>query len=203
MALVTGPEFLAFMPQGTEAPATVDRMGAALAAAQQAIIAHCGRTFDLVEVGAVAAARSFRPTGCRDRWLSIHDCTSITSVVEAGVTLAAGVDFIAEPLDGLDSLGQSVPFTALTRTRGGWYHDDNLPTVTVTAIWGYAPEADGVPAAVREACKLLAKDILFAREMSGDVAGFNEFGSVRLRRNPQIAELLAPFRRFETLVGFA
>ncbi len=203
MALVSDAEFLAHMPTGTTSAEALTRMSAALAGAHRAIYKHCGRTFSTVATDTTATARTFRPDRARQKRLSIHDCIEITSVVENGSTLTAGTHYIAEPLNGLDELGLTVPYEGLSRYCAHWYHDDVLPTVTVTAKWGYATEANGPPPGAVEACKLLAQDILGARDLTGDVAGFSEFGAVRIRQNPTVAYLLHPLRRFEAIAVMA
>jgi hypothetical protein len=59
----------------------------------------------------------------------------------------------------------------------------------VTAAWGWAVR----PAPVIEATKILAKDILMQRDTRNGVAAFGEFGSLRVRLNPYVEELLKPF----------
>lgn len=203
MTLVSDADFLAYMPTGTTSTEALGRMTTALAAAHRAIYTHCGRTFSLVASDATATARTFRPRSPRDKRLLIHDCIEISTVVESSATLTVLVDFVPEPLNGLDDAGQAVPFDGLTRYAGYWYYDDNLPTVTVTAKWGYATVANGVPPGAVEACKLLAKDLVGARDLTGDIAGFSEFGAVRIRQNSTIADLLEPLRRFEAKTGMA
>lgn len=187
------------MPTGTSSTEALTRMPGALEGAHRAIYKHCGRTFSTVATDATATARTYRPDHGQQQRLSIHDCIEITSVVENGTTLTVGTHYIAEPLNGLDELGLTVPYEGLSRYCARWYHDDVLPTVTVTAKWGYATVANGPPPGAVEACKLLAQDILRARDLTGDVVGFAEYGAVRIRRNPTIADLLEPLRRFEAI----
>jgi len=195
MALVSDAEFIAYVLPDVAGAVSQDRAANALAAAHQAIYSHCGRDF---AVASTSSARTFRPEP-HSRRLSINDCTTITSVVEDGATLTVNVDFVAEPLNNRDEVGRTVPYTQLARYNAYWITDDVLATVTVTAAWGWAAQ----PAGAIEACKMLAKDLMLARELRGDIASFGEFGAVRLRENRQIASLLEPLRRFESWAGVA
>jgi hypothetical protein len=74
---------------------------------------------------------------------------------------------------------------------GAWYVWNGKASVSVTATWGWAT----TPAPAIEAVKILAKDILHQRDNRSGVAGFGEFGAVRVRQNPYVAMLLDPLRR--------
>ncbi|NBU34443.1 hypothetical protein EBS40_07515 [bacterium] len=158
---------------------------AALDAAHYAAYDYCGRSF---EVAGAASARSFVPLS----WdvLVINDCTSITSVLNDGSTVAAG-DYQAEPVGGRSVATATVPFTRLRLLTGRWAVDEGRASVTVTAAWGWAV----APPAAVEAVKVLAKDILQQRDTRNGVAGFGDFGSIRVRQNPYVAMLLDPLRR--------
>lgn len=192
MAIDTVDNFLAWLaPEGTQS-ANRPRYTTAAAAATVAIQQHLQRHVDTED--ATATARTFRPLTAGSRLLTIHDCTTITAVTENGTTLTAGTDYQAEPVNGLDRTGATVPYTALRRLGGPWYYDDDTATVSVTAKWGWA----AIPDPIIMAFYLLTKDIALARELRGDVAGFNDFGAVRIRQNSQIASLLAPYRSVES-----
>lgn len=191
MAYVTLDTFKAYLVNQRATTADDDRLQAALNSAHQAIDNHCARRF---VVASGSSARVYRPApGSSVLW--VHDCTAITTVVEDGTTLAASA-YQAEPLNGLTWAGESVPYTSLRRTAGlTWWWDNNEPTVSVTASWGWA----AIPSPVVEACKMLAKDIATTREVQFDVAAFGEFGAVRIRQNPQVNALIAPYVRAEAL----
>jgi hypothetical protein len=159
---------------------------AGLDAAVVAVNEHCGRSFT---VAGAASARSFVPESYR--LVIIDDCTSVTSVVENGATVAAS-GFQLEPLNGRRPSGLAVPFDQIRRIYGDWYidaSDEGRATLVVTAAWGWA----ATPAPVIEATKILAKDILMQRDTRNGVAAFGEFGSLRVRLNPYVEELLKPF----------
>jgi hypothetical protein len=162
---------------------------AALDAAEWAVGDHCQRTFD---VAGAPTARTYR--GTNDSVLPIHDAASITSVTVKGVTVT---DWQAEPINGIDSVGRAVPFTRLRRVDGIFERlwEDRVPNdIVVTAAYGWPASP---PAAV-EAVKILAKDIIHQRDNRSGVAGFAEFGAVRVRQNPYVEVLLAKLRRAES-----
>lgn len=69
--------------------------------------------------------------------------------------------------------------------------------VQITGIWGWP----AVPYAVREATLVLAADHYKLKDAPFGVAGFGEFGSIRVRANPRVASLLDPYRRNAMLVA--
>lgn len=159
---------------------------AALDAAHYSAYQYIGRS---LEPASTASARSFVPVAYDV--LRIDDCTSITSVVNNGVTISTA-DYQTEPVGNRDFSGAYHPIEQLRLTSGGsWYIDAGKATVTVTATWGWA----SAPAAGVQAIQILASDILHQRNNRSGVAGFGEFGAVRVRQNPYVAMLLDPLRR--------
>lgn len=194
MAYVSLSTFKVYIQNERTGTDNDNRLQAALDAAELGVNRFCGRKFD---VASGSSARTYSPPGPTHKLLSIHDCTTITSVVEGTTTLTSGTHYVPLPRNGLTWAGDTVPYDSLERIGAGtcWYYDQGATAVTVTASWGWA----ATPAPVIEATKLLAKDLARAREVEfGDVAGFGEFGAVRIRSNPQVAALLAPYRRIET-----
>ena len=159
---------------------------AGIDAAVIAVNEHCGRGFD---IAGSPSARSFVPESYR--LVIIDDCTSVMSVVENGATVAAS-GYQLEPLNGRRPSGLAVPYDQIRRIYGDWYidaTDEGRATIVVTAAWGWTVR----PAPVIEATKILAKDILMQRDTRNGVAAFGEFGSLRVRLNPYVEELLKPF----------
>lgn len=171
-----------------ELGATDDTMlQASLDAGEVAVNEHCGRNFN---AAGAPSARLFRPES--PRLVIIDDCTSVTSVVENGAAVAAS-GYQLEPLNGRRPSGLAVPYDQIRRIYGDWYMDgtdeSGRATLSITATWGWA----ATPAPVIEATKILAKDILSQRDTRNGVAAFGEFGSLRVRLNPYVEQLLAPF----------
>lgn len=162
---------------------------ASLDSAEEMVEEFCGRSF---VVASTSSARSYSPDAQWCDTLRIHDCTAITSVVENGSTLAVGT-YQAEPLNQLSWSGQYRPITQLRRYGSAWYHNYGKLTVVVTGTWGWS----ATPNAVKDATKIIAKDILQQRNNNSGVAGFGEYGAIRVRMNPIAIDLLKPLRRVE------
>jgi hypothetical protein len=108
-------------------------------------------------------------------------------------TTWAAADYQLEPLNGREN-GVAVPYCRIRAVRSRWFPDNFRPAVQVTAAWGWA----AVPAAVKEATLIKAARLFHRKDSPQGVAGFNEFGVVRLASNDSdIKDLLTPFRRVE------
>lgn len=190
MAIVTIDAFKLYVENQRTGADNTARLQSALDAAHVAVYSYLGRS---CEVASGSSARVYAPDG--DEVLQIHDCTTITSVVENGVTLTAGTQYQPEPLNGVTFAGLPWPYEQLRRLNSFiWYTDPSTygkATVTVTATWGWS----AAPAPAVEAVKIVGKDIALARELKGDVAGFAEFGAVRIRQNAQVVAMLEDYRR--------
>lgn len=187
MAYVLIDEFSEYVRDQVATDDTVKQ--AALSSAEEMVNEFCQRSF---AVAGAASARSYSPQRDWCETLRIHDCTSITSVVENGSTLAAST-YQAEPLNQLSWSGQSQPIDQLRRIGASWYYRYGIASVVVTATWGWA----ATPAAVKDATKIIAKDILQQRNNNSGVAGFGEYGAIRVRMNPIAIDLLKPLQRSE------
>jgi len=176
---------------------------AALAAAERSVDEACGMRFS---ADGAATARAFRVV---DRWLldlGPHTIATTTDLVvkvddnddgSFGTTLAAG-RFQLEPIGGYTSSGLAGGYTALRAVLEGFPTSRwSRPTVEITARWGW-PE---VPAPIIDATLLLAAEIWKSKDTPFGVAGFDQFGAVRVRANPLIAERIAQFRRAGAVVG--
>jgi hypothetical protein len=74
---------------------------------------------------------------------------------------------------------------------------DQLWEVTVTGVFGWP----AVPAAVKQACRLQVARVFKRADSPLGVAGFGEFGVVRVTQlDPDVKALLEPYRRH---AGFA
>ena len=142
-------------------------------------------------VATTATARVYAPD-FGSAVLRIHDCTSVTSVVENGATLTAGTSYQLEPLNGRSWSGQAVPYTQIRKLTGSWYVYGGQATVTVTATWGWA----AIPAQIVEAVKILTKDIIDHRDIRFGTQ-VTDMGASRVRQASLISDLIATFRRAE------
>lgn len=66
-------------------------------------------------------------------------------------------------------------------------------TIQVTARWGWAT----VPIAIKRACLVLAAEMMQDPATPFGVAGFDQFGAVRVRANPRVEAALAPYIRYD------
>jgi hypothetical protein len=148
---------------------------------------ECARSFD---IAGAASARSFRPRTSGSAVLWIRDCTTITSVVENGTTLTANVDYIAEPRADENWSGEVRPFDRLCRVNGTWYANNGIPTVTVTATWGWA----AFPPGLTLAAKVCAKAYLETRDIRFGLAAIAETGGVGERQVKAVADFIANYR---------
>lgn len=174
----------------------------ALAAASRGIEKITGRQFN--DAGS-ASARVFVPDGptCTD----IDDfSTTVGLVVEADqgddgtyeTTWTSGA-YQLEPLNGVVGGESGWPFWTIRAVGSGWFpmFSSGRASLRVTARWGWA----AVPAAVHEACLIVAEEIYRLKDAPFGVAGSSEFGVIRVRDNQVAASMIAPYRRYPLLVA--
>lgn len=161
---------------------------AALDSAEAMVNDFCQRSFT---VAGAASTRSYMPDRSGLYVLRIHDCTTVTAVTEYGATLGTS-EYQTEPIHVAWS-GLSFPIEQIRRYWRSWWWDAGFSRITVTATWGWA----ATPPAVIEATKIIAKDIIQQRNNNSGVAGFGEFGAVRVRMNAIAIDLLMPYQRVE------
>ena len=173
----------------------------ALVAASAEVDQWCGRNFD---VDSDVTVRRFRGDGEYVQTSDISTTTGLIVQVDSvgdGTfpTTIAAADYVLEPLDGVGVDGRTGwPYTAI-RFADYDFKDRVRPTVQVTARFGWP----SVPKAVKQATLLLAARNFKLREAPLGVAGFGDFGAVRVRDNPIVAQILAPYRRGGVSHGFA
>ena len=151
----------------------------------------CARTF---VVAGVAAARTFVPDPRDGNILRIPDATTVTGISENGVALAVTSGYQLEPVNTMQWSGEVWPYSQIRRQTGPWYTYRDTGTVTVTATWGWA----AVPAAVKMAAKILAKDIIGHRDVKFGLVGVSDFGGVRARQALLVGDMLGRYRRSES-----
>lgn len=187
MAYATAAEFKTYVGGDSDVTITDAWLADVQAAAEDSINDHCGRTFNAPSGG--ATARNYVPRG---DLVIVHDIANSTglTVTNDGATVAS-TDYQLEPLNNLNAAGATVPFHQIRLIDSCWSHDGKRATVTVTTDqWGWA----AVPDQVKQATLILGKDIAHIRQNRFGVAGFGEFGVVRVRDNPHVAQLLSRLR---------
>lgn len=160
-----------------------------LDAASSAIDDHCQRSFAAYGGGG-ATAKVFVPTDTA--LLPIYDATTISSITEDGTTLASTY-WQAEPVNNLDGAFATVPFDCIRRIDGGaWNQTSGYPgkaSISVTATWGWV----SVPPRVKEACRIVAKEIAENRDARSGLVDFGEFAA-RVTASPTVSVLLSRLR---------
>lgn len=160
----------------------------ALDSASSAINKVTGRQFGQATE---LSARQFRMD---KSGVDIADCFDLSGMLIDGVAYDVA-SWTALPLDGMKD---GVPGWPYERLENPWathpiylaYRNWPGLLVTITALWGW-PE---VPADIEIACLMLAADTLKSKDAPFGVAGFGDY-VVRVRANPKVAELLAPYVR--------
>ncbi len=175
-------------------------MERAIEAASRHIDRLCGRRF---YQEAATSVRVYRP---EDRYVVwVDDISTTTGLVVKtdttsdftwGTTWTIDTDFMLEPLNA------SVVGSGTTVQPHAWWRlvaigtsytfpvHELRPTLQVTARFGWS----AVPDDVQEACILLAAALVHRKSSPNGVAGFSEFGPMRISRSdPDVERLLYPY----------
>lgn len=177
------------------------KLTAALATASRGIDRTCNRQFN--DAG-TASARVFQT---RD-WFRIeiddfHTTDGLVIKTDEGddgqyeAVWQTG-DYQLEPLNGVVAGEPGWPYWIIQATESRFFvRWARWAQLQVTARWGWA----AVPAPVKEATLIAAEDIFKLKDAPWGVAGYGEFGPMRVRQNPMVMNLVAPYRRDAVLVG--
>lgn len=184
-----------------------DELNDALNNASRNIEKFCGRQFN--DAGS-ASARVYYPESWRVA--AVDDFSTTTGLVvktdegDDGTfeTTWAAADYQVEPLNGVVDGETGWPYNRICSTGTRWfpgpvagYVVSYRPSVEITARWGWT----AVPAPVKQACLIIAAETFRLKEAPFGVAGYGEFGVVRVRDNPMAASRLAPYRRNPVMVA--
>ena len=103
-----------------------------------------------------------------------------------------------DPIDGVVDGETGWPYSRIIGI-GGWEFPvyNERTQVSVTARWGWT----AVPAPIKEAVLLVAEETFKLKDAPFGVAGYGEFGAVRIRQNPMAMNMITPYRRDPVLVG--
>lgn len=193
-------ELQAYLPSGTSDLET--ELQDSLATASRAIDKMTGRRF---WADTAATARLFYPSP--DRWNrtmvdDFHTITGLIIEVDNGgdgtfETTYTSADYELSPLNGVVDGEEGWPFYQIRPVNWSWTCTTRA-SLRVTAKWGWA----NVPAGVKTACVILATEALkLAREAPFGVAGFGVDGLIRVRENPRVRDMLAPYTRHPVLLA--
>lgn len=160
---------------------------------------HCSRRFypDLT-----ATARTFHPdytyrAVVDDFWTS----TGLIVKTDEGddgtfETTWTTADYSLEPSNGIIDGEPGWPFyriVAVNRT----FRCGRRPSLQVTAKWGWSQ----TPGPVKQACAYLAEENYKLKGSPFGVASFDQFGPIRMRENPRVLNMLAPYRLHQVLIA--
>lgn len=190
-------------------PDTVDdtELESALASASRDIDKTCGRQFN--DAG-TATARVFYPDG----WdlVKVDDFSTTTGLIvktddgNDGTyeTTWDSIDYQLEPLNGIVDGETGWPYNRIRAVGSRCFPTwclVNLPLfrapIQITAQWGWA----AVPAPVKQACLIIASETFKLRDAPFGVAGYGDFGPVRVRNNPMAMSKLGPYIRDRVMVA--
>jgi hypothetical protein len=178
----------------------VDLLDRAITASSRAIDRFCGRRF---WIDAAVVARQYRPGDAGS--VFVDDIATRTGVVVKTDTTGDGTyattwdstDFDLEPRNAdvvaAGSTGDAFSFWQITAIDDKTFPlSDRRATLHVTAKFGWS----AVPVDVEEACLLKAASLFKRKDAPFGVAGFGDFGVVRIRRDSDVGELLNPYVRY-------
>ena len=173
---------------------------AALEAASRGIESVCDRQFNRVDV---ASARIYRSDFYS--FANVDDFYTTTDLVIATDEDGDGVfeqtwtaaDYQLEPLNGINEGQTGWPFSKLRTVGARGFRCGWRASLQVTARWGWT----AVPAPVRDACLIVAGELFKLKEAPFGVAGFTDYGAVRVRENPVAMKQLSPYVRYKVMVG--
>lgn len=176
-----------------------DMLELALVASSRCIDDWCRRSFS---ASTAASTRVYAPLSGE---LAIVDdfWTTDGLVIATGYgddvydTTLGTADRFLEPVNGLVGGQSGWPYWRIRTRNGALYPSALATTLQVTAKWGWA----AIPAPVHQACLILAEEIYKLKDTPFGVAGYGEYGAVRVRDNPKVASMLAPYRREAVLVA--
>ena len=197
MAYITVDELRAYMKDPGQLSQNVYED--AIAAAEIEINSMCGRYFDL-------------DSGTSDRFywpddpysIQVDDIATTTGLLINVDQIGDGTytqpwtittDFFLEPVNQIQAGIKGWPFNTVQATlttkyfplKRAYYY--RRPTVKITATWGWP----AVPVAVKQATAVVANKLVKMGEAPFGVAGYDQWGTIRVGNIPEVQNLLNPF----------
>lgn len=175
---------------------TVDdeKLTRALSAASESVRGFCRRDFGQETT---PSARVYRPLGpCVAHVDDFHTTDGLVIATDDDgdgtfETTWDASDYQLEPLNGVVDGEPGWPFWRIRAVGDRTFPRYRRASLQVTAQWGWAE----VPDAVREATLIIAEELYKLKDAPFGVAGFGDFGVVRVRDNPVAMGKLTRFRR--------
>lgn len=167
----------------------------------------CDRQFN--NAGTVSARLFYPDTPYR---AEVDDFSTSTGVIvqtdDGGdgtysTTWVASTDYQLEPLNTIVDGESGWPYFVITAVGGRTFPTlrhraaSRRAPIQLTAQWGWA----AVPARIKEATLIAAEELYRMKDAPFGVAASAEWGVMRVRENPYVQSLIAPYRRYPVLVG--
>lgn len=184
---VTLPEMKRYLGIGDTDTADDERLASALDSVSREIESVCGRVFT---TALTATVRTY--TAGELGYLRTDDFYTTTGLLVDGVAYASS-SWTLYPRNGINNGQTGWPYNRI-RALSGWSCGTD---VAITAKWGWP----AVPAPVVEACKIAASDTFGLKDARFGVAGFNDFGPMRVRDNHAVMAKLQPYVRDVIMVA--
>jgi hypothetical protein len=170
-------------------------------AAARAVDGYCDRYFYRG-----SDTRTYVPEGlyrcCTDDLVSVTTLATDPAGTGSFTVTWSASDYQLLPYNP-GSIGEQWPYTSI-RAVGSqtfpWIPPESLlrmNRVQVVGVFGWP----AVPLAVKQAALIAATDLFKLKDAPYGVAGFGEFGAVRIQDNLRVASLLAPYRRSPVLIA--
>lgn len=185
---------------GISGSTDVELIEKSIRAASRSIDKACGRRFYR---DTAATARVFYPdTACAVNVDDFHTTTGLVVKTDDGgdgtfgTTWAIG-EYELHPLNGVVDGEAGWPYNRIRSVQTRLFPSIGYrASIQVTAQWGWA----AVPTDIREACLVAAAELNRLKDAPFGVLGFGDFGA-RIRDNPVVMRLIAPYRRSPVLVA--
>lgn len=167
----------------------------ALSTASRWIEKHCRRQFN--DAGSTSA-RTFN-TGGHGIRARVDDFNTTTGLViqtdadDDGTyeTTWATTQYELSPANGIQDGMSGWPYWRIKAVDVTYFPNTRHRGLQVTARWGWT----AVPAPVKEATLSIAEETFKMKDAPFGVAGFGEFGAIRVKDNPRACKLVQPYRR--------
>lgn len=181
--------------QMSDADAKLDQtmIERAISASSRAVDRYCGRRFwqDTDPVARLYAADD----PCE---AEVDDISTKTGLLvetdQSGLNIWSALDpadYHLEPLNA-DAEAEAFAWWQIIIDRGTGFPPSRRPLLRVTARWGWS----AIPDQVAEATIIKATSLFRRKDAPFGVAGFGDFGVVRLGRyDPDVMDLLRPYRK--------
>lgn len=203
-AYATVPEVRTHLGDAVFQKLDLELLERAINAASRAVDHYTGRRF---WQDAAPVDRTYRPT--RTSFAYVDDISTETGLVVATdddldgtfeTEWTAGTDYLLDPLNVDAAADTPHAWTALRAVGSRRFRADIRPSLQVTAQFGWS----AVPEEIAEATILKAVALFQRKNAPFGVAGFGEFGAVRItREDSDVVEILQAHVRLGTQSGVA